>query len=1153
MYKPQIDPRLAFNVKYATHKVCINHLSYNDNPMQNEWIEHIDWWLTGKQGLTKGDIIVVEPSGLNPWEDPRVFSETMKERGLIDNVPCIEVQAKAPGDVDFDVEIKYNNPEWRPKDPDSEQYFYLRFEAEKKYFDIYRSELDLNPDTTEWVTERTVTVPAGSTGWRSPQKMVDTIWGLTPGYAAPQFVDGAMVHWWLLKDTPANKAKIRSLMQYIADHDESGHGFYEDFSAAGTYGPFEDFMVDPANPGEARQPWGWIMDWATTAGQYADPNLFRFHHVAFEPEEVVGSWYARSTSLKGKAEAHIQVNQSMLEPCTPESVMIVVLVTYPGVDPTWDPANGENRIAIQIAQKEYHKEKKEPPPVTTPKTPQLRWAGEPIVLEHDWGVAPYVTIEELPCHEDHPGLQGETGWLIEGKFYAAIYNNEQQSIGDLVPVVDMSGYMLEMHGVGTIHIDFASIGFPGGANQVISPLGGGMYSVDEGGLVSAVNNSESGTEWSTSSVSRAMLTSEVSGEADVNASLYEVGFRYRTGPEHGLIEAWAIGPVAKQGFLVYYLEFEDITISDVTPPSSLMDLTPDVDDAHVAVQVRGFFDYRNSHLMATTRPAKEIEIPGAEYGKILPAGRYVLPDDWVLLAETNNVKLRPNWDLMDMAHHDDIWSLNPLGPFNEDVRTTELPGMAQFPTIGPFSTLQQWHEDAMWITVPTVDSSLAPPGQRNTVVPDGYINKWDAPMPPALVIFEIDTENSHRDASLSTLWKPFLYGYGHTIFDSGTATANGTTTTLTDSTKNWPTDVAVGGFVKIERAGEYYYGQITANTATTLTFQPVTWPTNLPSLTAPGVRSGDAYWIPRFESPYYAVEIPASPYIPAGYPGWQSWGWDSAREPVDMVIDMDGPYPFWADLQMETRWKEATEPNPHEIWVYSDNHGIAGVAIDALRVQDYVTITATVDFPYTPKMGKYGPRVSDDIIASWGPPPTIEMNPWFLVDKTEVEVGETITFTNETTGGIGPYVSALWEFGDGATSTQAVQPGQTVSHTYTAPGIYTVSLTMTDQQSITRKETRLHYITVIGENGVTPPDDDDEPTLEEGLASIADELVIVYYYAGAGVWDVYWPEFGIDTIGMLEVGEIYMIYVDSNCTLQYGTKTYQLTGPDWNFVYWQGN
>jgi hypothetical protein len=77
-----------------------------------------------------------------------------------------------------------------------------------------------------------------------------------------------------------------------------------------------------------------------------------------------------------------------------------------------------------------------------------------------------------------------------------------------------------------------------------------------------------------------------------------------------------------------------------------------------------------------------------------------------------------------------------------------------------------------------------------------------------------------------------------------------------------------------------------------------------------------------------------------------------------------------------------------------------------------------------------------------------------------------------------------------------------------------------------------------------------EPSPEAGFDSIAHQLVIAYHYAGFGVWDVYWPEFDIDTIEALEVGKIYLIYVDSDCVLQYGSQTYELSGPDWNFIYW---
>ena len=34
---------------------------------------------------------------------------------------------------------------------------------------------------------------------------------------------------------------------------------------------------------------------------------------------------------------------------------------------------------------------------------------------------------------------------------------------------------------------------------------------------------------------------------------------------------------------------------------------------------------------------------------------------------------------------------------------------------------------------------------------------------------------------------------------------------------------------------------------------------------------------------------------------------------------------------------------------------------------------------------------------------------------------------------------------------------------------------------------------------------------------------------------------------MLEIDEIYLIYVNSDCTLDYFTQSYELNGPDWNF------
>jgi len=57
--------------------------------------------------------------------------------------------------------------------------------------------------------------------------------------------------------------------------------------------------------------------------------------------------------------------------------------------------------------------------------------------------------------------------------------------------------------------------------------------------------------------------------------------------------------------------------------------------------------------------------------------------------------------------------------------------------------------------------------------------------------------------------------------------------------------------------------------------------------------------------------------------------------------------------------------------------------------------------------------------------------------------GEPVSFTGSATGGILPY-SWLWDFDDGSNSTQ-----QNPTHAYSAPGIYNITLTVTDAISTT--------------------------------------------------------------------------------------------------------
>lgn len=75
----------------------------------------------------------------------------------------------------------------------------------------------------------------------------------------------------------------------------------------------------------------------------------------------------------------------------------------------------------------------------------------------------------------------------------------------------------------------------------------------------------------------------------------------------------------------------------------------------------------------------------------------------------------------------------------------------------------------------------------------------------------------------------------------------------------------------------------------------------------------------------------------------------------------------------------------------------------------------------------------------------------FTVDNQEICAGESVTFTEQSTGN---NLSYSWDFGDGSTSTE-----QNPVHLYAGAGTYTVSLTINDGTN-SDTETKADYITV---------------------------------------------------------------------------------------------
>jgi len=111
---------------------------------------------------------------------------------------------------------------------------------------------------------------------------------------------------------------------------------------------------------------------------------------------------------------------------------------------------------------------------------------------------------------------------------------------------------------------------------------------------------------------------------------------------------------------------------------------------------------------------------------------------------------------------------------------------------------------------------------------------------------------------------------------------------------------------------------------------------------------------------------------------------------------------------------------------------------------------------------------SNDLLGNKANPPQLIPATWtngsvnivntpvadFSGAPTELLVGQTVTFTNLTTGGSTPYTYA-WTFGDTGTSNL-----KDPTHVYNGAGTYTVALTVTDSLNNSDPETKAGYIHV---------------------------------------------------------------------------------------------
>jgi PKD repeat protein len=121
----------------------------------------------------------------------------------------------------------------------------------------------------------------------------------------------------------------------------------------------------------------------------------------------------------------------------------------------------------------------------------------------------------------------------------------------------------------------------------------------------------------------------------------------------------------------------------------------------------------------------------------------------------------------------------------------------------------------------------------------------------------------------------------------------------------------------------------------------------------------------------------------------------------------------------------------------------------------------TVSLTVTSSAGSDTETKLDYVLVSAPPPPVAE----FAGTPTDGSAPLTVAFSDLSSGAP---TSWSWSFGDGATSTE-----QSPTHTYSAPGLYTVSLTATNAVG-SDTETKLDYISVSAppaEVTLAPTDD----------------------------------------------------------------------------------
>jgi len=350
----------------------------------------------------------------------------------------------------------------------------------------------------------------------------------------------------------------------------------------------------------------------------------------------------------------------------------------------------------------------------TSKTPQLAWAGQRVVVEHFWGSV--------------------------------------DAAGDLVcPYGDTEFYVL--------------YSVQAGPGSFTAALDGTLKDSSQSGqdVIVEVANDPAADTPNSGCISRVIFENQDQAQNDIIAYVVDG------------VDLSTATPVSQQvAFVIYYMKFEDATLtlvpgsranhnSGAFTPNNPLDSSDDVTamtgvnvsaDVLARLRVRGWVETTNCPVRDSGTGAG---------GEFLPANRCIFPDDWRFKAgggvgDSLNTAATVAGFAEESRPNFDIAGVTPAAPANQ------APCNAAPRASGPFSWLDTNIQGD--ITVAPCGDSLAPNvatgnaclyaavlySCREVVFPNGVINAFDAPMPPALARFTLSGSGFLRPADKDSVY-----------------------------------------------------------------------------------------------------------------------------------------------------------------------------------------------------------------------------------------------------------------------------------------------------------------------------------------------------------------------------------------------------------------